>query len=146
MSQCRAGDWWSRVACRASHLRSFAKLKIIAYVRMPSFRGSPAWTTCFGDWRRLKRVRATFYWAQLQLQHLTDWSVRRAQAALYALDRGAEVVLCSRRPLQTRHFDLPLSWFDQRKVNRERFAFFEMSHAERLQWMKGCAFHNPSCR
>ena len=48
-----------------------------------------------------------------------------AQAALFAVKRGAAAVtLCSRRPLQTRHFDLPLEWFDPRHVNKQRFPFY----------------------
>lgn len=50
-----------------------------------------------------------------------------AQAALCAVDKGAAAVtLCSRRPLETRHFDLPLAWFDPRHINKQRFAFYEV--------------------
>jgi hypothetical protein len=50
-----------------------------------------------------------------------------AQAALFVVNRGAasdSVTLCSRRPLQTWHFDLPLEWFDPRHANKQHFPFY----------------------
>jgi hypothetical protein len=40
------------------------------------------------------------------------------QAALRILDDGHTCTLCSRRPLQEKHFDVPIEWFDQRTRNR----------------------------
>jgi hypothetical protein len=46
-----------------------------------------------------------------------------AQAALAALRAGYQVVLRSRRPLQTRAFDIGTEWFDVRTADRLRFEF-----------------------
>jgi hypothetical protein len=40
------------------------------------------------------------------------------QAALRTLDDGYTCTLCSRRPVQENHFDIPMEWFDQRTSNR----------------------------
>ncbi|CAM9108704.1 unnamed protein product, partial [Ectocarpus fasciculatus] len=45
------------------------------------------------------------------------------QAAIAVSKRGAKVVLASRRPLQWRHFDLPINWFDPQMRNQSRFEF-----------------------
>ena len=65
-----------------------------------------------------------------------------AQAALLAVGCGARTLLCSRRPLVTRHYDLPLEWMDDRLShkegrNRDRMArFFTLPPRERIQALK----------
>ena len=49
--------------------------------------------------------------------------ISAAQAALAAVRAGHHVVLRSRRPLQTRPFDIDHGWFDMRKADRMRFEF-----------------------
>ena len=49
--------------------------------------------------------------------------ISAAQAALAAVRAGHKVVLRSRRPLQTRPFDIDHGWFDMRKADRMRFEF-----------------------
>eukprot|EP00127_Corallochytrium_limacisporum_P003263 Clim_evm112s147 gene=Clim_evmTU112s147 len=54
------------------------------------------------------------------------------QTAILAVRRGcAEVVLCSRRCLSRKHFDVPLKWMDGRKVNHLMFQFFQTPVDER---------------
>lgn len=76
-----------------------------------------------------------------------------AQAALFAVNRGAAAVtLCSRRPLETRHFDLPLKWFDPRHIIKERFPFYAVSanvNSVLKQWhslLPPACFHVCRCR
>lgn len=66
-----------------------------------------------------------------------------AQAALLAVDRGVRrTVLCSRRPLVTRHYDLPIEWMDDRmgraqERNRDRVAcFFSLPPSDRIKALK----------
>lgn len=48
------------------------------------------------------------------------------QAAEYLLsDNNSNVILCSRRPLQERHFDLQLEWFDRRTATKCMADFYE---------------------
>ena len=49
--------------------------------------------------------------------------ISAAQAALAAIRAGHHVVLRSRRPLQTRAFDIPSEWLDVRHADRLRFEF-----------------------
>ena len=49
--------------------------------------------------------------------------ISAAQATLAAVRAGYRVVLRSRRPLQTRPFDVDHGWFDMRKADRMRFEF-----------------------
>ena len=49
--------------------------------------------------------------------------ISAAQAALAAVRAGHHVVLRSRRPLQTRAFDIPSEWLDVRHADRLRFEF-----------------------
>ena len=42
----------------------------------------------------------------------------------------------SRRPLQWRHFDFPLEWFDRRKMGRKFFEFLEEKMENRPQFIK----------
>lgn len=59
-----------------------------------------------------------------------------AQVALAAVARGSRVVLRSRRPLQTRAFDIAAEWLDQRHANRLRFDFFSASVGARKRLVK----------
>ena len=54
-----------------------------------------------------------------------------AQAALAAFHAGHEVVLRSRRPLQTRAFDIDTKWLDMRNADRLRFEFFSLPMEKR---------------
>lgn len=56
-----------------------------------------------------------------------------AQAALAAARAGHQVVLRSRRPLQTRAYDTLPEWFDARHANRLRFKFLSLPVEERLE-------------
>jgi hypothetical protein len=58
------------------------------------------------------------------------------QVAQLGLRNGCNVVLASRRPLTTRHFDVDATWFDRRCANRRRFEFFQKPIDERLQHVK----------
>ena len=65
-----------------------------------------------------------------------------AQAALLAVRRGAgRVVLCSRRPIRTQQYDLPLDWMNPRSVARgasraRLFEFHGTSYDERAAWLR----------
>ena len=59
--------------------------------------------------------------------------ISAAQAALAAFHAGHQVVLRSRRPLQTRAFDIAAEWLDLRYSNRLRFEFWSLPMEERLQ-------------
>ena len=58
------------------------------------------------------------------------------QAAQYCLRQGKRVVLCSRRPLVSRHFDLELCWFDKRTANKHVSDFYHQSESERLRQLR----------
>jgi len=58
------------------------------------------------------------------------------QVAQLALKKGCRVMLVSRRPLTTRHFDVNETWFDPRKANGHHFEFFERPIEERLKSIK----------
>eukprot|EP00747_Dinoflagellata_sp_TGD_P067805 gnl/TRDRNA2_/TRDRNA2_155449_c1_seq1.p1 gnl/TRDRNA2_/TRDRNA2_155449_c1~~gnl/TRDRNA2_/TRDRNA2_155449_c1_seq1.p1 ORF type:complete len:447 (+),score=75.96 gnl/TRDRNA2_/TRDRNA2_155449_c1_seq1:143-1342(+) len=58
------------------------------------------------------------------------------QAAQLAVKRGCKVSLCSRRPLTTRNFDIPVEWFDRRVQNRLRHEFWEQPSEVRLAQIK----------
>ena len=53
-------------------------------------------------------------------------SLSAAQAALAALRAGHQVVLRSRRPLQTRAFDIASEWLDIRRADRLRYEFLSL--------------------
>ena len=57
-------------------------------------------------------------------------------ASLKAIKRGLKVTLCVRRELRERSFDLPLSWFDTRKVNKHLFEFFSLELQKRPAFMR----------
>jgi len=66
-----------------------------------------------------------------------------AQAALLASQHGARrTILCSRRPLVSQHYDLPLKWMDDRMGKKEArnrnlsSGYFSLSPADRI---KACA-------
>lgn len=58
------------------------------------------------------------------------------QAAQLALKKGCRVMLVSRRPLTTRHFDVGEDWFDHRHANRHHYEFFQKPVEERLRSIK----------
>jgi len=58
------------------------------------------------------------------------------QVAQLALKKGCKVVLASRRPLTTRHFDIGEAWFDWRKAHLHHFEFFQKPLEERLKHIK----------
>ena len=58
------------------------------------------------------------------------------QVAQYCLRSGRKVVLCSRRPLVERHFDIDTCWFDKRSANLQIAEFYHQSEAERLAALK----------
>lgn len=58
------------------------------------------------------------------------------QVAQYALRRGRRVVLCSRRPLVERHFDISEDWFDRRTSQRRLSSFYHESEDDRLRRLR----------
>ena len=58
------------------------------------------------------------------------------QVAQYCLRSGRKVVLCSRRPLVERHFDIDTCWFDRRSANLQISEFYHQSEKERLTALK----------
>ena len=58
------------------------------------------------------------------------------QVAQLSLKKGCQVVLASRRPLTTRHFDINETWFDRRKAHRHHYQFFQKPLEERLKHIK----------
>ena len=59
------------------------------------------------------------------------------QAVILAVKRGAKhVVLCSRRPLVSQEYDIPLSWVDRRTERRHFFDFYSTPLEERLSLVK----------
>lgn len=63
-----------------------------------------------------------------------------AQAALLAARKGAgKVLLCSRRPLVQRHYDLSLDWMNHRTLSgmhARLFEFYGTALSERAAWIK----------
>ena len=58
------------------------------------------------------------------------------QVALRVVNDGHDCVLCSRRPLMERHFDIPVKWFDSRSTNKCLSDFYHYSIDQRLQQLK----------
>ena len=59
------------------------------------------------------------------------------QTALRVVNDGHECVLCSRRPLQEKHFDLTVEWFDRRTANHCRSDIYhDNDFTSRLQKLK----------
>jgi len=58
------------------------------------------------------------------------------QAAHLAHRRGCQVVLCSRRPLTTRHFDVEVKWFDRRRAFGCHYKFLSLPSEERVRMIK----------
>ena len=58
------------------------------------------------------------------------------QAALRVVDAGNTCILCSRRPLQEKHFDISVEWFDQRRANKCLSEFYHDSIENRLLRLK----------
>ena len=58
------------------------------------------------------------------------------QAAQHCLRRGMRVILCSRRPLVERHFDLHECWFDKRRANGRVSDFYHRPASERLDSLR----------
>eukprot|EP00977_Amphora_coffeiformis_P009724 scaffold2243_cov165-Amphora_coffeaeformis.AAC.4 len=58
------------------------------------------------------------------------------QAALRVLQDGHKCVLCSRRPLQEKHFDIPLEWFDRRTANKNLSKIYHDTAENRLMQLK----------
>lgn len=59
--------------------------------------------------------------------------ISAAQAALAACRAGRPVVLRSRRPLQTRAYDIAQEWLDARHADRLRFEFWSLPVEERRE-------------
>ena len=58
------------------------------------------------------------------------------QAAQHCLRGGMRVILCSRRPLVERHFDLHECWFDKRRANGAGSDFYHRPADERLDALR----------
>ena len=59
-----------------------------------------------------------------------------AQAALRVIEDGNRCVLCSRRPLHEKHFDVPVEWFDRRRTAKCLSKFYQETIDERLRQLK----------
>jgi thioredoxin reductase len=59
-----------------------------------------------------------------------------AQAVLRIVEEGNTCVLCSRRPLHEKHFDVPVEWFDKRKTAECLSKFYQETIENRLQQLK----------
>ena len=59
-----------------------------------------------------------------------------AQTALRIVEEGNTCVLCSRRPLHEKHFDVPVEWFDKRKTAECLSKFYQETIESRLQQLK----------
>jgi hypothetical protein len=59
-----------------------------------------------------------------------------AQAALRVVEGGNICVLCSRRPLHEKHFDVPVEWFDRRKTAECLSKFYQETIENRLTQLK----------
>lgn len=58
------------------------------------------------------------------------------QVAQYCLRSGKQVVLCSRRPLVERHFDIDICWVDRRSAGRQISDFYHQPEEDRLAALK----------
>jgi len=58
------------------------------------------------------------------------------QAALRVVNDGHKCILCSRRPLQEKHFDIPVKWFNLYKKNKCLFDFYHDTIENRLKLLK----------
>ena len=58
------------------------------------------------------------------------------QTALRVIQDGHQCVLCSRRPLHEKHFDIPVEWFDLRKTNNFLSEFYHTDVKSRLNMLK----------
>ncbi len=58
------------------------------------------------------------------------------QVAQYCLRSGKQVVLCSRRPLVERHFDIDICWVDRRSAGRQISEFYHQPEEDRLAALK----------
>ena len=59
-----------------------------------------------------------------------------AQVALRIAEEGNTCILCSRRPLHEKHFDVPVEWFDKRKTAECLSKFYHETIENRLQQLK----------
>jgi hypothetical protein len=94
----------------------------------------------------LREVRedAIFPWAQLRTRLTAAHSsvlvvgggLTAVQAAQYALRQHKTVVLCSRRPLVERHFDIGEDWFDRRTAQRRLSSFYHETEDDRLRRLR----------
>lgn len=58
------------------------------------------------------------------------------QTALRVVQDGHQCVLCSRRPLQEKHFDIPVEWFDRRTSNKCLSEIYHDSVHSRLRQLR----------
>lgn len=84
------------------------------------------------DWKNLAAMEMN----NLDRVLVIGGGLSAAQAALLAVRGGVRhTVLCSRRPLVERHYDLPLEFMDRRGHNKWKEWFF-LSAADRVQFVK----------
>lgn len=96
-----------------------------------------------GNWRALKSLNEVLERPQRDVGRpvlVIGGGLSAVQAALLSVKHGRHTVLCSRRPLVERHYDLPLEWMDRRYADggrgKKMFHFFAMSKTERLEYVK----------
>ena len=109
--------------------------------------------------RRNPRVIHTYEWSSLlsasfenECVVIIGGGLSAAQAALLAVRRGAKrVIHCTRKPVKSRHYDIPIEWMDSKagwrvakrdKKNRvgggkfRLFEFYETPKDEREAWVR----------
>lgn len=92
-------------------------------------------------WQRLNNVLATLEKSELMSQQVLVvggglTAVQTAQKIVNsAKDKGTsmKVVICSRRCLVERHFDIPVKWFDEREARFHQSQFYHESETQRLE-------------
>ncbi|KNC83509.1 hypothetical protein SARC_04240 [Sphaeroforma arctica JP610] len=83
---------------------------------------------------------ANRYQEQNQTVLVIGGGLSAAQAALAAIrthsgNKRRRVILCSRRELVTRRFDLPLQWLDRRHAQKYMYDFYSVPYEQRGEWI-----------
>ncbi len=104
--------------------------------------GRPIWPSFLSHIRSSPRVCQWTDMASI-LEHsprsvlVLGGGLTAVQVAQRCAKTARQVVLCSRRTLSSRHFDIPVEWFDKRLTNKCLYDFYHLSVDERLALLKG---------
>lgn len=104
--------------------------------------GKPIWPSCLSQFRSSPHV---CQWTDMEAVLtrsprsvlVLGGGLTAVQVAQRCATQTSQVVLCSRRPLSSRHFDIPIEWFDWRFTNKCLFDFYHLPVEERLALLKG---------